>query len=726
MSLLAELKRRNVIRVAALYAAVAWLLLQVGDVVIEPLDLPLWTMKLLIVLLVGGFFVAVAMAWAFELTPQGLRRDRGEDVPDGTRPAMGRRGINAAILIAAAALLGYIGVTRWPGGSEAPSQTAAGPRTLAVLPFANLSSNPEDGFFADGLSEELLNLLAHIDGIKVAGRTSSFYFKDRNEDLREIGRQLGVNHILEGSVRRSGTRIRVTAQLISAEDGFHLWSQTYDRELSDILALQDEIGRKVAGALKVTLLGDELASVARSSPTSNPEAYRLYLVARAQVRERGHENLRAALKLFQQARDLDPALAGAHAGEAIALGLLWTNHGEGDPSGSLAVAEAAARRAIAADPDSSDANAALGRTLWVQARMGGVQSPEARQYLERAVTLDPLNSVALYWLGRHQSGDGNPERALQLYDRALEIDPLEFIAGSARAELLSSLGRGPQAIAEFERLIAVYPGNQTLAVNFAGIAMTWGRFTRALALLETTSPADTPIIAAGLQEWIIRWSWGDEAGARQALERVGGNAISDWSRRTALAGMARDYQALHRVDREFAANHGREAPFAARAVAYSSALIGHWELPEELARRHLPQMYADPPVVTSGEVCEAGVLAVVIGQRGDPERARRLAQAGLEAWDRFPLNRSPDGLVCRARLLVAAGRPSEAIDAFGQAVDAGFRMLVSDSAIWLRDDLVLRSLNGDPGYEAQWQRIVDDLARQRAEFEAGKRKAATS
>ncbi len=226
---------------------------------------------------------------------------------------------------------------------------AGAPRTLAVLPFANLSASAEDGFFADGLTEELLNLLAGIEGLRVTGRTSSFYFKGRNEDLRDIGRKLGVSHILEGSVRRSGERLRVTAQLVSAEDGFHLWSQTYDRELTDVFAIQDEIGRSVADALKIRLATDG-PEAPPPRPTVNAEAYRLYLVARSKVRERGLENTQSAVRLFDEAATIDPAFAGAHAGKALALTLLYGNHGVGDGRTMLAEAETAARRALELDP----------------------------------------------------------------------------------------------------------------------------------------------------------------------------------------------------------------------------------------------------------------------------------------------------------------------------------------------------------------------------------------
>jgi len=730
VSLLAELKRRNVFRVAALYAAVAWLLLQVGDVVVEPLELPAWTMKALIFLLAAGFVVSVVAAWIFELTPEGLKRDTG--ALDRTIFASAvRRSFNAAIAVTLLAALGWFAWSRFSADEEATPKatsdaatTAPAARTLAVLPFASLSSNEDDGYFADGLSEELLNLLAGIEGLKVAGRTSSFYFKDRNEDLRAIGRQLGVANILEGSVRRSGTRVRVTAQLINAEDGFHLWSETYDRELSDVLAMQDDIGQKVADALQIELLGEsKQAKAERAESTVDPEAYRLYLVARSKVRERGAENLRSALELFREASRLDPTFASAYAGEAIALGLLWLNHGEGDPAAPYLTAEAAARKALELDPQSSDTNAAMGRTLMLEADSTGDDVQVARPYLEKAVALDPGSAVARYWLARFENRHGDPERALALYDQVLELDPLEFIAASARAELLSQLGRGDEALAEFERLVRIYPENPTLLRNYSGVAWNWGRLDLALEQLdEAGDPAGDMSSAVGKAE--VLWSWGDLEGARRAVAPIAGGPVAAWSRDAMLAGLDRDYERLYRMDRAFSAGPAAGSPIAEGALAYSSALTGRWKETERLVRKLFPWAYADPPQVDRDNVCVADSVALVMDRRGDPDGARRLAEAALASWERNRALRDPADLVCRARLLLMAGRRDEAIAGFKAAVDAGFRRLVVDSTFSLRDDLVLRQLNGDPRYEEQWKRIEADLAKQRAAYEARKKKAA--
>ena len=340
---------------------------------------------------------------------------------------------------------------------------------------------------------------------------------------------------------------------------------------------------------------------------------------------------------------------------------------------------------------------------------------------EQAVALDRANATAVYWLARFESREGNVERALELYDRALALDPLEFIAGSARAELLSSLGRRDEALAEFERLSRVYPDNDTLRRNYAGIAMTWGQFDRALTLSDQNDEDDT---WSNSEVWAILWSWGDEAGARAALGRIGGNPVADWSRDAGLAGMDRDFEKLYRLDSAFATGPGAGSAMAQGALAYSSVLTGRWEQAEELIRKSHPQAFKENPVVELDWVCDAAGMAVVREKRGDAAGARRLAAAALAIWERSPALRDPNDLICRARLLLAADRRDEAVDAVRAAVDAGYRDLTRDFVVWMRDDPLLKALNGDPRYEAQWQRIEADLARQRTEYEAGKKKAA--
>ena len=285
MSFFAELKRRHVFRVAIAYIVVAWLILQVADVVLDKIGVPDWTFKVIMVFLVIGFPIAVLLAWAYDLTPQGLQRTVELDTDSD----------------------------KAPGKNKSASKNGSGPAkaSVAVLPFVNMSGNPENEYFSDGLTEELLNVLAKVSGLKVAARTSSFHFKGHTGDIDEIAGRLGVASVLEGSVRQSGERVRITAQLVNASDGYHLWSETFDRELVDIFEVQDEISGAVVKALKGKLLGEE-GSGRHVGGTTIPDAFNAYLQGMHYLnRGSDKEALLNAVAAYKQAIDIDPNYAQA-------------------------------------------------------------------------------------------------------------------------------------------------------------------------------------------------------------------------------------------------------------------------------------------------------------------------------------------------------------------------------------------------------------------------------
>ncbi len=279
---LSELKRRNVVRIGLLYAVSGWVLLQVADVLVGLLGLPDWTLRLVGMLLLLGFPLALIFAWVYELTPEGIKRERDVDRSASITSHTGQR-LNIVIVVLLAMAVTLLALQQFSGRDANPSgpEQAAAPvaadppgvsvsdesPSIAVLPFINMSGDAENEYFSDGLSEELLNVLARVPDLRVAARTSSFHFKNKTGDVAEIGRELGVANVLEGSVRKSGETVRVTVQLIKVEDGFHLWSDTYDRKLDDIFAIQDDIASHVVGALTAALLGDDDAAAKRAGET---------------------------------------------------------------------------------------------------------------------------------------------------------------------------------------------------------------------------------------------------------------------------------------------------------------------------------------------------------------------------------------------------------------------------------------------------------------------------
>jgi TolB-like protein/Flp pilus assembly protein TadD len=443
VKLFEELKRRNVFRVGVAYAVAAWVLLQVFDVVGEILDLPEWGGKLILAMLVVGFFIALILAWAFELTPEGVKRESDVDRTQSQTSQTGRkidRVIIALLALAVVFLLGdrFLSVER---ETEQPVAAAKDEieveasglyDSIGVLPFVNITNDPEQDYFSDGIAEELLNALAKLKNLKVAARTSSFSLKGKNLDAIEIGDQLNVDTVLEGSVRKSGTRLRITAQLIDAANGYHLWSETYDRELTDVFAVQDEITGAIVAALKVHLETGEVVPSARHG-SSSVEAYEKFLQGKYLLRSVDGDG-RDALELFREATRIDPGLAAAWAARAQTVIDLRETAFWGDIPAEEAhlLARSNIDKALALDPGQAEAYVAQGMLYADEYRY-----EEALVSLEQAIAINPSLAEAWTWRGRLLYRFGRIKESKQSLLRAVELDPLYartafFAAGVAR------------------------------------------------------------------------------------------------------------------------------------------------------------------------------------------------------------------------------------------------------------------------------------------------------
>lgn len=362
-SFFAEMKRRNVYKVAIAYAVVGWLLVQVATQVFPFLEIPNWAIRLIILLVAIGFPIALVIAWAFELTPEGLKRTEDVD-PRAAHVSKNRAWIYVAV-IGAVFSVGLFFIGRHTAGNATPrhseAATAAPQKSIAVLPLLNESGDPSDEYFSDGLSEELIAALGQIRNLKVIGRSSSFRFKDRKEEPKTIGEKLGVSTLLEGTVRKQGDKVRIVAELINAADGTELWSRIFDRELKDIFAVQTEIAQAVAASLELTLLGNK-DTTAASASTQNADAHNAYLQGHFYFARRNVEDYRKAISFFDQAIRLDPDYALAYAERAEA----WTFIGDLNPEHkkeAWAAAKRDAEKAVAVGPNLAEAHAALG---WVR------------------------------------------------------------------------------------------------------------------------------------------------------------------------------------------------------------------------------------------------------------------------------------------------------------------------------------------------------------------------
>jgi TolB-like protein/Tfp pilus assembly protein PilF len=422
--LIEELKRRNVIRVGIAYLVATWVLLQIADLVLENIGAPDWVMQSLMLVLALGFPPVLLFAWAFELTPEGIKRERDvvrdQSITRRTGHKLDR--VTIGLLIVVVVLV--VAERMMPAAEKPqppPAAAAVAEKSIAVLAFEDLSPEGDQEYFAEGISEEILNVLAQIPDLKVAGRTSSFAFKGQKRDLREIGEVLEVAHILEGSVRTSGERIRVTAQLVKAEDGFHLFSKNYDRKLTDVFEVQDDIAREISTVLRSAILGEQPVEKTTPIPV---EAYEKYLQARQWIHSRDRNLMEEAVVLLNEALVIDPNYAPALAQKALAIMLLSNADGAyGDIPADVALRDSRPLidKALEYAPELAEAHAILG--LWYSngSRTGSEQAIAA---LRRSLAINPTNANANNWLASELAGAEHFKETRRLYEAVVERDPL--------------------------------------------------------------------------------------------------------------------------------------------------------------------------------------------------------------------------------------------------------------------------------------------------------------
>lgn len=475
MSLFQELKRRNVVQVGLAYAVVSWVVLQIIDVISPIFDLPIWAPKLVFVILVVGAVPALIFAWAFELTPEGLKKDADVDRAASIASTTGRK-LNYVIFAALALAIVLLLVERQSVDRSADTADA---KSIAVLPFVNMTSDPEQEYFSDGISEEILNSLAAVLELKVAGRTSSFAFKGRNEDLRAIGDALGVSHILEGSVRKSGDQVRITAQLIQADNGFHLWSETYDRKLVDVFAIQDEISAEILKQLKLRLLSDTL--VVSDVDRTDPKAYELFLKARQRIYGRNGPDIEIAVKELDEVIAIDPDYAPAYAHRGVATLLL----SETD-YGSLPILEAKRRGKRFIDK-ALELNPGLAYGWAARGLYNGDDPTEVRQAivaLEKALEINPNLIDASLWLNNMMNRVGDMRGALEVIAELVERDPFYRPAFGNAIQQFNAFGQADKAEALLQRMARLDPGSPDI---FRGRAVNYlfsGQVGKSLQVME--------------------------------------------------------------------------------------------------------------------------------------------------------------------------------------------------------------------------------------------------
>ncbi len=724
-SFFAELRRRNVFRVGIVYGIAGWVIMQVADVMLPALKLPDWSITLVAALLVLGFPVVLIFAWAFELTPEGIKRTHEVPVTQSITRTTGRK-LNFVIIGVLALAVAVLLVDRFLIEPRSADTTMAadasgrgggeGGKFLAVLPFSNLSGSPEAEPFAAGIHDDLLTSLSKIAALKVMSRTSVQQYRDTKKPIREIAEELGVDNILEGGVQRAGTQVRINVQLIDASTDQHLWAETYNRELTaaNIFAVQSEISSEITDALAVALSPEEKRRLA-AVPTKNLDAYDQYLLGQQRLTVTTVQSFSDASRYFQRAMVLDPGFAPAYVGLARAY-VEQTYIGSLTRDQLAARAEPLVRRALELDADSGQAHAVLGRLLAYQER-----DQEADAAFKRALGLAPNDASVHRQYGLMLSVTDRREEALQQYQAALELDPRSVDINAETAVVLEALGRRDDALAGWARIRELEPGNPWGYYGANNVYWGMGRLREAIPLMHAAGELDPqdPELPATLMFQFLDLEDADEA--RHWLEQT--RAVQAEHVTTHSAGihfsLYTDNVASARVEAGLLLATRPDNRYNARTIALSvmrDAEIAAGETAKTKARylEYYPQFDQAGLIVSPSNLIAVNDYAYTLLASGETESAQRLLQRVLDFVDRKieRYGRGWDTWICDVQALALLGRPDEALKRLGEAADAHFYPLWW---YWEKDPM-LESIRDRPEFANIVARVRRDVAAQRAEL----------
>ena len=721
-SLWRELRQRNVVKVAVSYAIVGWLLIEISSVLLPTFEAPQWVLKVIILLIGLGFVLAVFLSWVYELTPQGVVRTDTAPL-DANINRISRRKLSLAIISFLLLAVGLFASIYWfaadetlplaehaaqtPTATDEVAQQVPLANSIAVLAFDDLSPDRDQEYFSDGISEEILNLLAHVDGLKVTSRTSSFSYKGTGEDLQTIAGELDVTHVLEGSVRKAGNQVRITAQLIEAATDAHLWSENYTRDLTNVFDIQDEIAANVVEVLRIKLLGD-LTIAADSQRPDTPEAHNAYLLGRHHLIFRRTEDLLAARDYFRSAIELDPEFAAPYVGLADTY-IVQHMYGVMLLDKVIEDAKPAIERALQLDPHMGPAYTSRGWINWQQGdweaagedfRRGISLSPnyatghhwysiflfyalhrteEAIAVMESALTLDPLSPIINENAGRTRIWHGDVEVGLAYYRRANELIPRfpNFYRDVGEIEGLN--GRMAEAHRLFRTAWSLDSGNPYLPYNIAYCYLVVGDLEQAKRWFDVSAGLfGEKAVAQLMQDFIPLVVHGEDP---ERLSQIAAQ-VDDWD---ILVWM--NYRPVGK-----ALLDGKNLS-AARAFY----------------KRLFPELFsADNSRVVLFNVNAAVDVAWILRAEGNTEMSDRLLNETLAV----ATLEGPRGLVSKylpdVRSLAMLGRKSEALVALRKAIDDGWREIW-----WLNEsDPTLESIVGEPAFIAMVEEVEADLATQ--------------
>ena len=710
---LAELNRRKVLRTVGAYAVGVFVLLQLMDAAAEPLRLPGWLPTLVVLVLILGFPLVFLLAWHLEVRPDGIHRTTGAGhLTRGQSAFLFSFMLVATGGVAAVCYDYYSGVFENEDGGAPAGAFSAPENSIAVLPFTDLSAQGDQGYVADGIAEEILNLLAQVDGLRVAARTSSFAFRDSAENIRRIGELLNVRTVLEGSVRTSGDRIRLTAQLINVEDGYHIWSGSFDREVEDVFRIQDEVASNIATALVESFDGLQARPATRTDSLAAAQAYR---TGRLHWWRRTPGELQKAIELFATALEHDSAYAPAYAAMADSW-LLLSLYGNVTTVKATEKAQDMIDKALEIDPESSEAFAALGLARW---QIGQMDAAEAA--LLHAVELNEDYIPAQLWLAGVLGERGKYPEEHRVLEQAMARDPLNELLMVNYAANLSIRGEWARGQALMQDLLSLHPDSTTLLRSLAKMELYNGNLVKGWKLanrayrLEPDNPEDIATLA---RAWLLLGDVEEaERLVQQGLQTSGQNAnllSTHWM----TMMVSRRYEEAETLVRELMQQFGDALPASLeRNFSFQLGMIAlvRSDFPE--ARQLLMAAIDDSEQAAyNGDDVMMVTLASLATERvGEHEQATELLESAQRKIERGRLNGVDDPSIYynEAVLLSLRNEHERALQKLQEAYDRGFREQ------WVMEiDGRLEPLRDQPGFIALMHRIEDDLNQARLEIQS--------
>ena len=703
-SFLAELRRRSVLRVAAAYGLAAWIIIEAGSVLLPTFGAKESTFQVYVIIVLVGFLVALVCAWIFEITPDGVKLEKDVDrTVSDTRPGHTFNYTIIGLLIVALAVSITFNVTGIRGGIQsAPEARTVLRHSIAVLPFTSLSNDPDNAQFVDGIHDDLLTKLANIGGLKVISRTSVLEYRNTSKNLRQIGQELGVDTLLEGTVQRVADNVRINVQLIDAQMDEHLWAQTYDRQLTmqNIFSIQSEISEAISGALQATLMPraqDRIEII----PTDDLRAYSLYVSGRDNLYLRRLETLQQARRQFEQAIEIDPDYADAYAALAESVIVLYSNHQVLSREEAYELTRTNLDEAFRLNPELADAYATEGLLqtgIWMQTRVG-LENLEAEKALEYAISLNPNHARAYMWFALLRDTEQRYEDSIALYHRAMQLDPLARIPYSNLPRLYAQQNQNDVALKLWLDAIEIHPEwptpYQYIARHLFGMgrldeAYAWNLAARDLS----TDPAQGGNIGVG-----IFVQFGDVDKARKL--------IADLPDKHPLAALSGGLQLLLDGDYDGALAFFRRnidkseaaPPFLLDIASDIALIVGDLENARDYVLRQTPILESDSKLqidrFTVGQIVK---LAFIYQRTGNVIRGNELLNATLPVVQALPRFGMFGQGIRDVQILALLGRKEDALNALRAAVTAGHRSSIPFNNWLLENDPFLDSIRDDSRY----------------------------